>query len=305
MFREMRYVIEVYRQRSFSKAAQKLYISQPSLSLMVKKAEERLGGPLFDRSTSPVTLTEMGREYIRCAQQIQEIETGFEQYLSNAEQCLTGSLSLGGTMLFASYVLPPMISSFSEKFPNVKVKLTEGHTDVLEKELQAGGLDIVVDNYAFDSAVFESRPYREERVMLAVPALLAPEETKPFALTAAEVTAGKERDAAPLDMFKALPFLMLKAGNDTRKRGEKLCEEAGFKPSVRLQLDQQISAYNLAAYGSGAAFVSDTLVRLAPGDERLLFYYLNGKKAYRNLYFIYKRNRYLTRPMEEFLKMLE
>ena len=51
MFREMRYVYEVYRERSFSRAAQKLYISQPSLSLMIKKAEERVGSPLFDRST--------------------------------------------------------------------------------------------------------------------------------------------------------------------------------------------------------------------------------------------------------------
>ncbi|MBQ8536566.1 MAG: LysR family transcriptional regulator [Clostridia bacterium] len=305
MFREMRYVMEVYRQRSFSKAATKLYVSQPSLSLMVKKVEEKLGGPIFDRSTSPIGLTEMGREYIRCAQQIQEIEMGFEQYLSDAEQCLTGTLSLGGTMLFASYVLPPMISAFSARYPGVTVKLTEGHTDTLERELQAGGLDVVVENYAFDPAVFESRPYQRERVMLAVPTLLAPQATRSYALTAEEVAAGQEKEAVPLDMFQDLPFLMLKAGNDTRKRGEELCEAAGFRPHIRLLLDQQISAYNLAAYGLGAAFVSDTLVRLAPGDSRLLFYHLSGDRAYRYLYFVYKRNRVLTRPVEEFLKMLE
>ena len=107
MFHEMRYVYEVYRQRSFSKAAKELYISQPSLSLMVKKAENRMGSPIFDRSTSPIGLTEAGREYIRAAQQIMEIQEGFRRYLSDAEECLTGSLALGGTTLFTSYVLPP------------------------------------------------------------------------------------------------------------------------------------------------------------------------------------------------------
>ena len=85
MFREMRYVYEVYRERSFSRAAQKLYISQPSLSLMIKKAEERVGSPLFDRSTMPIGLTEAGRQYIRAAEQIMEIEGAFQQYISDTE----------------------------------------------------------------------------------------------------------------------------------------------------------------------------------------------------------------------------
>ena len=102
MFQEKRYVYEVYRQRSFSRAAKALYISQPSLSLMVRKAEERIGSPLFDRSTSPIGLTEAGRMYIRAVEQVMEIENSFQEYLDDAENCLTGVLSLGGTTFFAS-----------------------------------------------------------------------------------------------------------------------------------------------------------------------------------------------------------
>lgn len=107
LLHEMDYVYEVYRQGSFTRAAQALYISQPSLSQMVRKAEGRIGAPIFDRSTSPITLTEAGRAYIRAAEQLQQAEAELRQYLDDAEKCVTGVLSLGGTTLFTSYVLPP------------------------------------------------------------------------------------------------------------------------------------------------------------------------------------------------------
>ena len=74
LLHEMNYVYEVYRQRSFTKAAQALYIAQPSLSQMVRKAEARIGAPIFDRSTSPIGVTELGRAYIRAAEQVLQIE---------------------------------------------------------------------------------------------------------------------------------------------------------------------------------------------------------------------------------------
>ena len=169
MFREMRYVMEVYREGSFSRAAQKLYISQPSLSQMIKKVEEKVGSPLFDRSASPVRLTETGRAYLRAAEQIQEAEDGFCHYLSDAEACLTGSLSLGGTTLLTSYVLAPLISAFSARFPRVDVRIHETHTAQLERDLQAGELDFVMENRDFDTIIYQSIPYLRERLLLGVP----------------------------------------------------------------------------------------------------------------------------------------
>mgnify|MGYP000192235893 FL=1 len=104
LLHEMAYVYEVYRQRSFTRAAQALYISQPSLSQMIRKAEGRIGTTIFDRSTSPIGLTEAGRAYIRAAEQVLQIESDLRRYLDDAERCITGVLTLGGAMLFTSYV---------------------------------------------------------------------------------------------------------------------------------------------------------------------------------------------------------
>ena len=305
LLHEMNYVYEVYRQRSFTKAAQALYIAQPSLSQMVRKAEARIGAPIFDRSTSPIGVTELGRAYIRAAEQVLQIEADLQQYLDDTEKCLTGALTLGGTTFFTSYVLPPLISAFSDRFPRVQVRILEAHTAALERELREGELDFVMENCAFDPAVYDSIAYRAERLLLAVPASFAINEAAAaYRLTAEELQAGRDAPGVPLALFKDEPFLLLKEGNDTRQRADRLCAKAGFRPGARLLLDQQLTAYYLACYGLGVTFVSDTLACSVPPDERLHFYLLDSPHARRAVSLVYKRSRFVTRPMREFLQLL-
>ena len=304
LLHEMAYVYEVYRQRSFTRAARALYISQPSLSQMIRKAEGRIGMTIFDRSTSPIGLTEAGRAYIRAAEQVLQIESDLRRYLDDAEQCITGVLTLGGAMLFTSYVLPPMLSAFSERYPGVELRLHEAPTARLKEQLQEGSLDFAVDNSAFEPAVYEARTFKREQVILAVPRTLAANERAGrYRLTARDLCSG-EAPHAPLALFRDTPFLMLKEGNDTRERAERLCAQAGFSPKIRLQLDQQLAAYTLAGYGLGAAFISDTLALSAPPDERLYFYRIDNPDVERSISLFYKRTRVLSAPMRAFLSLL-
>ena len=97
----MEYVYEVYREKSFSKAAANLYISQPSLSSMVKKVETRLGFPVFDRSTTPIGLTELGQAYIKSVERIMGVQNEFEQFLADRTSGNSGAVAIGATALFA------------------------------------------------------------------------------------------------------------------------------------------------------------------------------------------------------------
>lgn len=307
-FREMKYVYEVYRHRSFSKAAQALFIAQSSLSQMVKKAETRIGGSIFDRSTTPISLTELGRVYIQAAEKIIQIEDDFEQYLTDAEECPTGVLAIGGTALFTSYVLPPILSAFSARYPGVEIRLHEQPTSMLKKELLDGTLDLAMDNATLEPASFESVVYQPEEIVLALPRKTAEEVPfRRFRMTASYIQRGGIQGAAsvPLKLLSGMSFVLLKEGCDTRTRANKLCEEAGFVPRVRLQVDQQMAAYNMAAQGMGAAFISDTLVKNVPHDDRLMFLRLSGEAACRNICFYYKRNRAVSVPTAAFLKMMK
>ena len=128
MFANMRYVYEVYKEGSFSKAAERLYISQPALSATVKKIEKKIGMQLFDRSTVPIQLTECGKKYIRTAEKMMDLEEEFACYVGNLNELRTGRLSIGGTYLFIAFVLPDIVKRFREKYPNIKISLVEGHT---------------------------------------------------------------------------------------------------------------------------------------------------------------------------------
>lgn len=309
MFQGMYYVYEVYKEMNFSKAARNLFISQPSLSAAVKKAEARIGFPIFDRSSNPIQLTDLGKEYIRSIETIMEVEKGFQNYVNDMQELKNGSVSIGGTNLFASYVLPPLLSRFTERYPQIRVHLTEATTSELTKRLFSGSLDLLIDNQSMDPSIYGKSFFCEDHLLLTVPIHFSSnQKLKDYALTAADIRENRHLSSripsVPLTGFQSEPFLLLKAGNDTRKRADRICHNSHFLPQIKLELEQQITAYNLSRYGMGISFSSDTLIRHIPEDQRLVYYKLNHQEASREVNFYYKHKRYMPKVVSTFLDMI-
>ena len=309
MFVWKKYVYEVYKERSFTKAAQNLYISQPSLSARIKKMEVIIGEPLFDRSTTPLQLTEVGKVYIEAAEEITQIEQRVENYINDLAGLKTGNLAVGASTLFAAYVVPSLISQFNQKFPDVHIQLIEGNTAELEEMLGSNALDFVIDNYHYDSILYNKELYCEENILLAVPKHFAVnEELGMYQLSYKNIKnknyLNQKYPAVPLGRFADLPFIMLTQGNDTRTRGDRLCRNVGFKPNIVLEFNQQSTAYMASSTQLGATFISDILVSQLPTFENLVYYKLDGEEAKRKVFFYYKTHKYKTRVMEEFVRMM-
>ena len=309
MFVWKKYVYEVYKERSFTKAAQNLYISQPSLSARIKKIEEIIGEPLFDRSTTPLQLTEVGKVYIEAAEEITQIEQRVENYINDLAGLKTGNLAVGASTLFAAYVVPSLITQFNQKFPDVHIQLIEGNTAELEEMLGSNALDFVIDNYHYDSILYNKELYCEETILLAVPKHFAVnEELGMYQLSYKNIKnknyLNQKYPAVPLGRFADLPFIMLTQGNDTRTRGDRLCRNVGFKPNIVLEFNQQSTAYMASSTQLGATFISDILVSQLPAFENLVYYKLDGEEAKRKVFFYYKTHKYKTRVMEEFIRMM-
>ena len=309
MFVWKKYVYEVYKERSFTKAAQNLYISQPSLSARIKKIGEIIGEPLFDRSTTPLQLTEVGKVYIEAAEEITQIEQRVENYINDLAGLKTGNLAVGASTLFAAYVVPSLITQFNQKFPDVHIQLIEGNTAELEEMLGSNALDFVIDNYHYDSILYNKELYCEENILLAVPKHFAVnEELGMYQLSYKNIKnknyLNQKYPAVPLGRFADLPFIMLTQGNDTRTRGDRLCRNVGFKPNIVLEFNQQSTAYMASSTQLGATFISDILVSQLPTFENLVYYKLDGEEAKRKVFFYYKTHKYKTRVMEEFIRMM-
>lgn len=309
MFVWKKYVYEVYKERSFTKAAQNLYISQPSLSARIKKIEEIIGEPLFDRSTTPLQLTEVGKVYIEAAEEITQIEQRVENYINDLAGLKTGNLAVGASTLFAAYVVPSLITQFNQKFADVHIQLIEGNTAELEEMLGSNALDFVIDNYHYDSILYNKELYCEENILLAVPKHFAVnEELGMYQLSYKNIKnknyLSRKYPAVPLGRFADIPFIMLTQGNDTRTRGDRLCRNVGFKPNIVLEFNQQSTAYMASSTQLGATFISDILVSQLPAFENLVYYKLDGEEAKRKVFFYYKTHKYKTRVMEEFIRMM-
>lgn len=309
MFQGMEYVYEVYKEKSFSRAAANLFISQPSLSANVKRIEKRVGYPIFDRSTKPLCLTECGEKYIQAVEQIMAVQSSFADFVNDLGELKTGKLVVGGSNFFSSWVLPTLIAGFARKYPRIEITLIEETTASLELLLQNGSLDLAVDNCRLDPDVFDRRIFQEEHLLLAVPrSLPVNADLTDYQLPIARIRDNSfispEINAVPLKVFQHEPFIMLKPENDTGKRALNICQENNFHPHIAFEVDQQLTAYNITCSGMGISFIGDMLISKVPYNPDLVYYKLPGKKCCRNVYFYWKKGRYVNKAMDEFLKFI-
>ena len=306
MFRNKDYVLAIVREGGFSKAAEKLYISQPALSATVKRIEEKLSVPIFDRTSTPITLTEVGKEYVKQAYEIERMEQDLERYISDRVNFSAGEIKIGASSLFSAFLLPSMISDFNKKYPRVSIKIFENNTKSLMKELATGTLDIIIDNAVVKNENFIASFYTSELLLLAVPASFdVNDRLRAFALSAADVKEGRhleEQRSVSLEEFIDFPFILLYSENDTGKRADLLFKKHGLTPDVIFRFDQQMTSYSISCSGLGISFISDTLVKNIASNSEMRYYRLQDSETARNIYFIQKKNRYHSLACQKFIE---
>lgn len=307
IFHRKNLIYTIAKEQSFSKAAQKLFIAQPSLSLMVKALETELGTPLFDRSCKPIQLTEAGVEYIRAAKQIQVIEHAYKEYILALNNLDTGSLRIGSNQLLSSLILPQYVSRFMQQHPKIQISLTDANSITLENEISNGSLDIVIDNSILSNDLFERKYLCSEHLLLAVPKQF-PENNicQTYRLTYEDILEGRHingADPVPMDNFTDTPFVLMNRSNDTRKQTNAIFQESGFTPKVLFEMDRLTTLYSYVEQGLAASLVSDTLVRNIRGvsQRNIHFYVLPAKHNQRNIYAYYKKNKFCTKAMTTFI----
>lgn len=300
------YIYEVYKERSFSKAAKNLYVSQPALSAAVKKAETELGITIFDRSSTPMLLTEEGKVYIEYIEKIMHIEEERKNILSDIGELKRGKLTVSGENFVSSFVMPKIILEFNKKYPGVEIELVESNSPDLRQYLLNESIDLLVA-HDFNQALYTSEPLFDETMLLAVPEKFEINKSLcEYILTMEDIENGKHlKSDCPklkLSKFKQEKFLLLKKGNDSRRRAEILFEEENFKPDkVVIYLDQLITSYNMACAGLGVAFVTDIVVKSSK-NTGCVFYKLSGRSTHRSMAIGYKKNKYRSKAMSAFIE---
>lgn len=301
MLRYMKYAYAVYEERSFTAAAKKLYISQPALSLTIRKLEEALGYPVFERSGKAVSLTPPGEKYIRAVEKILQIQADLEKELDDMRLLHTGTLTVGCSTVISTYVLPGVLKTFMEKYPNIQVELKVEASLVLGQLLESGGVDLVIDNTQIKREEFVYEPLFTEQILVAVPEGLAVNEALAHARVRREVLETKAFASVPrvpVSAFAGEDFILLKPGNKMRYIADAIFREAEVHPKVVFEFDRVDTAVSFTENGFGVSFVTD----IAAGACKAACLYLpETDHSRREVYAIYKKNKYLPQAAKAFI----
>ena len=166
---ELKYIVAVAREKHFGRAADACYVSQPTLSVAIKKLEDELDVKLFERSAGEVTVTPLGEEIVRQAQSVLEQAAEIKEIAKRGKDPLSGVLTLGVIYTIGPYLLPDLVRNSIERTPQMPLMLQENFTVKLLEMLRTGELDCAIVAEPFPDTGLATAPLYDEPFMAAVP----------------------------------------------------------------------------------------------------------------------------------------
>ena len=297
---EYEYLLAVYRGGSFTKAAEIMHVTQPAMSMAIKKIESSIGMTIFDRGTRPLELTEAGRAYMEGILEIIVLEWEINAKIHDLQELKTGNISIGGSHFINTCILPEVMTAYSKKYPGIKIKLVEASSASLAEMLNDRLIDLtfscrddIVDSFGY-------RPAFKDHILLAV----SPETLNlDCALTAEDVIEGKHLRTycpyIPSEVMNELEYILLSEGNNLHDRAMKIFEDTNVKPKIKLEISQLATSYHLARSNFGAAFVSDKMI--TAGEDRLKFYRIGSPVTERVFYSVLPKREYIPKAVRAFI----
>lgn len=291
--KQFEYVLTIVEERNFSRAAKKLFISQPSLSQYINRLEGQLGFTIFDRSTSPVALTCEGEMYVETALNILEELDNLDRKIKETSQLKAGRLDLGLTPSKASNPLPAILPVFKKKYPGIELNITEATSFQLENMLLEGKIDLCMINLPIQNKNIEYTPILTEELFLAAP----PDFYSPHEVV-------NENGKYPLIDLKYLSdesFILMHPEQRIRQIMDSLFLGAGIRPKVVMETGSIDTALRLSASGAGFSFVPESAVRFAGLVKPPKYYSISDGFSW-TLVVAYKQNSANTKLREAFIE---
>lgn len=287
--KQLEYLLKIASEGNISKAAEKLFVSQSSLSQMLAHTEKELGVKIFDRSRTPLVPTYSGELFLSSAQKVLEIKRDLLIQYQEIEDNTSGQLHIGMAPSRSWLFVPNIIPDYMERFPNVELVFTEGFQDSLNPMLLDGKIDLILTVIPPNTPDIISVPIFTEQMFMIVP--------RAYALPKRD--AGEKLE---LSAFQNIPFVFLRPHHDLRNITNKILSDGGFAPRVLLETDSMDVCLRLTATNLCATILPDSLYYFHEFKDRVRPIFTNSRYS-RTMYISYKRNKYVPLIMQEFIRI--
>ncbi|ASS68277.1 MULTISPECIES: LysR family transcriptional regulator [unclassified Paenibacillus] len=286
--RQLTYFMEVARQGSFTKAAQRLHMTQPSLSKMVRLLEEELDVTLFDRSSKQIELTDAGESILRSAREVMASLERMASELDDVVQAKRGRLRLGIPPMIGGRLFPSILESFHSRYPQIRLELAEHGGKVIEAAVDSGELDaglVILPVVSEDK--FHMLPCIEEALQVVV---------HPGHWAAA-------RPVLRMQELEHEAFILFKDEFTLRDLILGACRDAGFEPDVAFESTQWDFMTELVAARFGITLLPRG-VAMTLDPARFSVIPVERPAIRWRLHMIWKKDRYLSFAAREWIAFM-
>ena len=284
---QLRYFVAVADLGSFTKAAQRCDVAQPSLSQQIIKLEKELRHPLFERLGRTIRLTDAGRALYDHAVGVLTGVDEIRDRVTAATDPNRGAIAIGAIPTIAPYLLPPLMKSFAKRFPNAALTLNENLTDGVIRACLAGEVDVGVIASPVASELLHSEPLFTEPLLLAMP------PNHPLV---------KKRKVMLEDLAEE-PFVLMSELHCLGGQIVGFCRQQGYSPVVRCQGVQLLTIQELVAQGHGVSLIPAMAHEMDRG-RRCEYRELAEPTPTRTIHLIWHKDRYQSPVVKEFIRLL-
>ncbi len=291
-FRQLEYVMTIYREGSLTKAASKLYISQPALSQQLQKLEREVGIQLFDRNTTPLQPTYAGKYYLEVIQKILFENQQAMNWLDDIHSLNRGKLTLGISNIRSTQFLPVLLPKFRIKYPNIEVEIKEAPALSLPDMIYKGEIDFALMIAHSDINDMTFLPILTEHVLLAVPKEAPINEICKKSMV--------ENGFVDFRLLKNEPFITLKHGHRLREITYELFRKADIMPPIVLATENLVLAHQMVIAGYGLTLIGEISASLTYTPSRPNYYPVTGDNCTWHLGIAYHPEKYISKAMKAF-----
>ena len=283
--KQLQYAVLLSEIRNFSLVAEHLNISQPALSKQISGLEQELGLRLFDRSTTPLSLTPAGTHFIQSAKELLYREDQLKRSMEDFKSGQRGTLTIGISPFRSLYLIAPVAKKIREKFPGIEVVLHEAGSDQLRKDAAEGKLDFAIVNLPVDDSILDVTPIEPDKLILAVPksmlGRISPLPSSPL-------------PRLDLKECRELPFIVVGQSQEMRRLFDKLCTAVDLKPEIAMEVVGVTTAWAMARAGIGATLLPLQFAASMSSDDALSYLVLESSTHSRQPAVITRRGQYLS-----------
>lgn len=289
--KQAQYVKTIAECGSITAAAKKLFVSQPSLSQMLRQLEQETGLPIFDRSTSPMRLTYAGEKYLHAAERILAANAELDSQLREIRHEHAGRLRLGISVTRAMQVMPLVMPIFQQQYPNVSLQLTESGSANLEELLRGGSIDLA---FAALESTSPSLAYE----------LLEKETIGVLAGRDAAITRRNPNGTAlPLEAFRSENFVSLTKGHSSRITQDKLFRKYGLSPNILLETNALEVGCRVALEAGACMLLPSIYIDSYCRQRKGCFYPLADYENHRHFYACYRKDEFVPQYARDFIQI--